>query len=71
MHDEMVQPSGPGPAALDLAAPPATMSGLVAAFDWSATSIGPQAAWPDSLKATVRILLTSRFPMWMAWGPRS
>ena len=26
-------------------------------------------AWPDSLKTTVRILLTSRFSMWMAWGP--
>ncbi len=25
--------------------------------------------WPDRLKNTVRILLTSRFPMWMAWGP--
>lgn len=45
------------------------MSGLVAEFDWSATPLGPAADWPDSLKATVRILLTSRFPMWMAWGP--
>ena len=30
---------------------------------------GTSPAWPDSLKAAVRILVTSRFPMWMAWGP--
>ena len=45
------------------------MSQLVGAFDWASTPLGPAAAWPDSLKAVVRILLTSRFPMWMAWGP--
>jgi hypothetical protein len=51
--------------------PPQTpvMSTLVSAFDWSSTPLGPAAAWPDSLKAVVRILLTSGFPMWMAWGP--
>src|SRR5689334_21775389 len=26
-------------------------------------------AWPQSLQTAVRILLTSRFSMWMAWGP--
>jgi len=45
------------------------MPRLVDAFDWASTPLGPSAAWPDSLKAVVRILLTSRFPMWMAWGP--
>lgn len=45
------------------------MNRLVGAFDWASTPLGPAAAWPDSLKAVVRILLTSRFPMWMAWGP--
>ena len=45
------------------------MPGLVECFDWAGTPLGPAAAWPDSLKAVVRILLTSRFPMWMAWGP--
>src|SRR6516164_6536341 len=45
------------------------MSDLVREFDWSATPLGPAQAWPESLKTTVRILLTSRFPMWMAWGP--
>jgi signal transduction histidine kinase len=45
------------------------MSELVRDFDWSVTPLGPRAAWPAALQATVRILLTSRFPMWMAWGP--
>ena len=48
---------------------PQEMPALVESFDWSTTPLGPAAAWPDSLKAVVRILLTSRFPMWMAWGP--
>jgi signal transduction histidine kinase/DNA-binding NarL/FixJ family response regulator len=48
---------------------PQEMPQLVDAFDWASTPLGPAAAWPDSLTAVVRILLTSRFPMWMAWGP--
>ncbi len=50
-------------------ATPQEMPGLVEGFDWAKTPLGQAAAWPDSLKAVVRILLTSRFPMWMAWGP--
>jgi signal transduction histidine kinase len=48
--------------------PPLKMSELVRNFNWSATPLGPATDWPDSLKAAVRILLTSGFPMWMAWG---
>ena len=49
--------------------PTATMSQLISSHDWSRTPLGHVASWPDSLKAAVRILVTSRFPMWMAWGP--
>ena len=48
---------------------PALMSDLISSYEWSATPLGHVAGWPDSLKAAVRILVTSRFPMWMAWGP--
>jgi GAF domain-containing protein len=48
---------------------PQEMRRLVDGFDWATTPLGPAAGWHDSLKAVVRILLTSRFPMWMAWGP--
>jgi len=49
---------------------PGTMSELISSYDWSMTPLGHVAGWPDSLKAAVRILVTSRFPMWMAWGPQ-
>src|SRR6266702_3952944 len=48
---------------------PTMMSELVSSHDWASTPLGHVASWPDSLKAAVRILITSRFPMWMAWGP--
>ncbi len=38
-------------------------------FDWSATPLGPLNRWPLSLRTTVNILLSSRYAMWMAWGP--
>ncbi|MGY4712640.1 SpoIIE family protein phosphatase [Mycolicibacterium sp. CBM1] len=37
--------------------------------DWSATPLGSPAGWPQSLRTAVSILLSSRFSMWMAWGP--
>lgn len=39
------------------------------AVDWSATPLGDPEEWPLSLKNATRILLTSKFSMWMAWGP--
>jgi signal transduction histidine kinase len=45
------------------------MSRLVRAHDWAATSLGPMDQWPQSLKTVVDVLLTSRFSMWMGWGP--
>lgn len=40
-----------------------------ARVDWAATPLGPPQSWPQSLQTAVSILLSSRFPMWMAWGP--
>jgi hypothetical protein len=40
----------------------------MAELDWAATAVGPPEAWPEALCGMVRVLLTSRFPMWMAWG---
>ncbi|MDA8449692.1 response regulator [Acidovorax sp. NCPPB 3859] len=37
--------------------------------DWEATPLGPPERWPLGLKAALRILLTSRFEMWVGWGP--
>ncbi|MEU6744962.1 SpoIIE family protein phosphatase [Spirillospora sp. NPDC046719] len=41
----------------------------LAAVDWAATPLGPPDGWPQSLRTAIDILLSSRFSMWMAWGP--
>jgi signal transduction histidine kinase len=38
------------------------------AIDWSCTPLGPVDRWPQSLKTCVRIVLTSRQPMFVWWG---
>ncbi|MET7866522.1 SpoIIE family protein phosphatase [Micromonospora taraxaci] len=42
----------------------------LAKVDWASTPLGDPALWPQSLRTAVSILLSSRFPMWMAWGPQ-
>jgi signal transduction histidine kinase len=37
-------------------------------FDWSKTSLGPVERWPQSLRTCIRIMLTSRQPIWIGWG---
>lgn len=39
------------------------------ALDWTKTPLGPASAWPQSLKTIVRVMLDSRYAMWMLWGP--
>jgi PAS domain S-box-containing protein len=41
----------------------------LAAVDWASTPLGVPEDWPQSLRTAVNILLSSRFSMWMAWGP--
>lgn len=38
-------------------------------YDWSTTPLGPNTIWQQSLRTAVQILLSSRYAMWMAWGP--
>jgi hypothetical protein len=45
------------------------MSARIAEHDWAATPLGALDGWPQSLRTAVRIVLSSRFAMWMAWGP--
>jgi PAS domain S-box-containing protein len=37
-------------------------------YDWSKTSLGPVHTWPQSLRTCIRIMLTSRQPIWIGWG---
>jgi signal transduction histidine kinase len=37
-------------------------------YDWASTPLGPVESWPQSLRTCVRIMLTSRQPIWIGWG---
>lgn len=41
---------------------------LIRNFNWSDTSLGSPELWPASLRTCVRIILTSRQPMFVWWG---
>jgi hypothetical protein len=41
---------------------------LIRNFDWGATSLGSPDTWPQNLRMALRIMLTSRQPMWIGWG---
>ncbi|MEO6208810.1 MAG: ATP-binding protein [Gemmatimonadaceae bacterium] len=45
------------------------MAARCRAFDWAATPLGPPSTWSPSLRTTVGILLESRNPMFLWWGP--
>lgn len=45
------------------------LGAMMRAFDWTSSPLGPPEQWPQSLKTTVRIMLTSRQPIWVGWGP--
>ena len=42
---------------------------LMRALDWSTSPLGPPELWPQSLRSVVGLLLASKFPMFVAWGP--
>jgi PAS domain S-box-containing protein len=45
------------------------MGALMRAHDWSDSPLGPPEGWPESLRAVVALMINSRFPMFIAWGP--
>jgi signal transduction histidine kinase len=44
------------------------LGALMRAMDWSRTPLGPTDTWPQALRTAVRIMLTSRQPMFVWWG---
>ena len=45
------------------------MGRLMREMDWSGSPLGPPHQWPQSLCTVVGLLLNSKFPMFVAWGP--
>ncbi len=45
------------------------MGALMRSTDWSETKLGPVEHWPTSLRTMLGVVLGSRFPMLLWWGP--
>jgi signal transduction histidine kinase len=45
------------------------VAALLRAIDGSKTGLGPMSTWPRSLKTMIGVMLASRFPMMLGWGP--
>jgi signal transduction histidine kinase/serine phosphatase RsbU (regulator of sigma subunit)/DNA-binding response OmpR family regulator len=52
----------------DLFADGGAYGALLRETDWAATPLGPPGRWPQSLRAAVRLVLSSRYPMLIFWG---
>ncbi|MES2826655.1 MAG: ATP-binding protein [Bacteroidota bacterium] len=44
------------------------MGKLIRMMDWSKTALGPISSWPQSLRTSVSLCLSSTFPILIAWG---
>ena len=44
--------------------------GLIRAFDWTRTGLGPLETWPRSLRTITSMLLLSPIPIVLLWGPQ-
>ncbi|TWR26242.1 response regulator [Mucilaginibacter achroorhodeus] len=47
------------------------MGKLIRTMDWSKTALGPVENWPQSLRTSVSLCLSSTFPILIAWGPET
>jgi PAS domain S-box-containing protein len=53
----------------ELSAGSGTMGARIQAYDWPTSPLGPPEQWPQDLRAALRIMLRSKFPTLVAWGP--
>jgi PAS domain-containing protein len=45
------------------------MGARMRAHDWSASPLGAPETWPQALRSSASLMLGSKFPMFVAWGP--
>src|ERR1035438_10506024 len=45
------------------------MGAVIRAYDWDNSPLGPPEHWQQSLRVVVRLMLDSRHPMLIWWGP--
>jgi PAS domain S-box-containing protein len=46
------------------------MGRRISQYPWETHPLGSLEAWPTSLKTAVSLILNSRHPMWIGWGPQ-
>lgn len=64
-----MEPSKPNPRLAFLSGG-GEMGARIRTRDWRLSSLGPPENWPQTLKTTVRLMLSSGHPMFIWWGPR-
>ena len=70
IHERPALPaSAHDPAAERLFAGPGEMRARCRALDWASTPLGPVSGWSQSLRTVADIVLASRNPMFLFWGP--
>jgi signal transduction histidine kinase len=56
------------PAIADFLSGGGELGELLRGYDWTKTPLGAPVTWPQSLRMAIRIMLTSRQPIWIGWG---
>ena len=46
------------------------MGAFIRSMDWAQTPLGPIDRWPQSLRTSVSLCISSNFPISLAWGPQ-
>lgn len=69
MNDHSIAPAGAADSSgLSFLAGGGELGALIRGFDWRSTALGPADTWPQNLRMALRIMLTSRQPIWIGWG---
>ena len=55
---------------MDFLAGAGEMGERIRSFEWQHTPLGPIDSWSPGLKTSVGLMLRSRHPMWIGWGPQ-
>jgi PAS domain S-box-containing protein len=58
------------PSAMSFLSAGGEMGAAMRAHDWSTSPLGNPHTWPASLKTAVALMINSRHPMFIAWGPQ-
>jgi PAS domain S-box-containing protein len=58
------------PSATDFLFGGGEMGACIRAMDWAKTPLGPIDQWPQSLRTSVSLCISSNFPISLAWGPK-